>query len=199
MFCCSARSLGWIFEWMCSLVSKMNIGLITARDILHFLRARVIANGSTSTRVSSYFIQFRLEVPTKLRERFILWRSMFKLLFSIGSRRRPQCAPSQNIVRYREISLTALILFIPATAKPQISNETARIILLRSDLKYPLKAANFAVIYCFITPTQKGLPTTKTTHRSHGAQRCLFLTKPSKKLWTWENLYGPDPGRVKSA
>ena len=82
----------------------------------------------------------------------------------------------------REISLTDPVLFIPATAKPQISNETARIILLRSDLKYPLKAANFAVIYCFITPTQKGLPTTKTTHRSHGAQRCLFLTKPSKKL-----------------
>ena len=76
-------------------------------------------------------------------------------------RRRPQCAPSQNIVRYRENSLTALILFIPATAKPQISNETARIILLRSDLKYPLKAANFAVIYCFITPTQKGLPKQK--------------------------------------
>ena len=111
---------------------------------------------------------------------------MFERLFSIVSNRflivQAGIFNKEIIVIFREISLTALILFIPATAKPQISNETARIILLRSDLKYPLRAANFAVIYCFITPTQKGLPTTKTTHRSHGAQRCLFLTKPSKKL-----------------
>ena len=54
----------------------------------------------------------------------------------------------------------------------------------RSNSKYPVRAANFAVIYCFITQTQKMRQKRPTT-----AALCLFLTiRPRGKNYEHEKI-----------
>ena len=54
----------------------------------------------------------------------------------------------------------------------------------RSDSKYPVRAANFAVIYCFITQTQK-----MGQKRPTAAALCLFLTiRPRGKNYEHEKI-----------
>ena len=54
----------------------------------------------------------------------------------------------------------------------------------RPDSKYPVRAANFAVIYCFITQTQKMGQKRPTT-----AALCLFLTiRPEGKNYEHEKI-----------
>ena len=53
-----------------------------------------------------------------------------------------------------------------------------------SNSKYPVRAANFAVIYCFITQTQKMRQKRPTT-----AALCLFLTiRPRGKNYEHEKI-----------
>ena len=54
----------------------------------------------------------------------------------------------------------------------------------RSDSKYPVRAANFAVIYCFITQIQK-----MGQKRPTAAALCLFLTiRPKGKNYEHEKI-----------
>ena len=80
-----------------------------------------------------------------------------------------------NLDEYESVAMRSY--FIPPCIKHYISNETVQFILLHPDLKYPLRAANFAVIYCFITTEQKLGQKEPTT-----AKICLFLTNTEKIL-----------------